>query len=1071
VRLQKCIRRAVIGVLFLTSVVRFDQPLVVTALAQTNEADPIRLLVEGLFEAYQHKDIDKIISNWSEKSPFLAESKKKLQGEFSAYEKIVVKSFDIRQSKIDYDKASLRVVAEMALVRAKTVKPVEKIEEKNRTIDLVNEGGSWKIWKFIASEEELAAAILAAKTEEERKNLMEKEPKLITCDLVDVLIHNNNDVLTASRRGYQYALEINRLASKLAEQLSDQLVIANVAFNAGIIYGWIGTPEKSPELALECFQKSLKIGEEFGFKSVAARSLISSALMYSYMGELSPAEEYYQKSLKLAEELGSTDWTTQVLNNLGIVYRLKGNISKALELQSKTLKLSESRLSTGKDWYILSLALQNISETFESQGNHEQALVYGQNALNAADKGILLGEPLAKTAKAHALASIGTAYLEQGNNSLAMNYFQIGLKLVQELGNTLLANQDILTSAFKSRIARLLAEENKTLEAIASYQEVRIIQEKSGIKLYRSKTLQHLSDLYLLQGDYREALTFAEQAVKAAEIASEYYQFSSALVTAARAYRKLGQTEEAYQALTRAIDNIEQLRGQVAGGELERERSFEEAVTPYQAMIDLQVDRNHFMEAFSYAQRAKGRTLLELLQNGRVNINKSASVAEREQEQQLNRKLVSLNRQISSEKLKPQPDEKRLADVKGQLKKARLEFEAFQTSLYAAHPEIKVQRGEIRPVSFEDVTDLIPNSKTALLDFIVTDESLHLFVLTKDTKNKPTLNTYTIKVERKSLVEKVERFRRRMENRDYDFQGLSHQLYDLLIKPAQTQLQNKTNLIISPDNLLWDLPFQALLSPGSRYLVEDAAISYVPSLSVLRELHLVREKNQSAVKASLLALGNPALGNRSVELAKFAKMGADLQPLPEAASQVRALGRLYGPSLSKVITGSAAREELVKEQSDRYRILHLATHGILNDVSPMYSNVMLSQTAGKSEEDGLLEAWEMMNLNLNADLVVLAACETARGRTGAGEGVIGMTWALFVAGCPRTVVSQWKVEASSTTALMLEFHKRFKTRYGGKQPAVSTAEAMRQAALKVMKNPEYAHPFYWGGFVVVGDGN
>jgi CHAT domain-containing protein len=122
-------------------------------------------------------------------------------------------------------------------------------------------------------------------------------------------------------------------------------------------------------------------------------------------------------------------------------------------------------------------------------------------------------------------------------------------------------------------------------------------------------------------------------------------------------------------------------------------------------------------------------------------------------------------------------------------------------------------------------------------------------------------------------------------------------------------------------------------------------------------------------------------------------------------------------------------------------------------------------------EDGLLEAREMMNLDLNADLVVLAACETARGRARAGEGVIGMSWALFVAGCPRTVVSQWKVEASSTTALMVEFHKRFKKRYGGSRPAGSTAEAMRQAALKVMKNPEYVHPFYWGGFVVVGDGN
>jgi CHAT domain-containing protein len=230
------------------------------------------------------------------------------------------------------------------------------------------------------------------------------------------------------------------------------------------------------------------------------------------------------------------------------------------------------------------------------------------------------------------------------------------------------------------------------------------------------------------------------------------------------------------------------------------------------------------------------------------------------------------------------------------------------------------------------------------------------------------------------------------------------------------------------------------------------------------------KKKQPPVKASLLALGNPAVGTRSKELAKFVKMDAELQPLPEAAAQIRALGRLYGSRLSKVFTGPAAREEVVKQQSSRYRILHLATHGILNDASPMYSHIMLSQKPGKSDEDGLLEAWEMMNLDLDADLVVLMACDTALGRVGAGEGMIGMSWALFVAGCPRTVVIQWKVEASSTAALMVEFHKGFKTRFRNMQPRASTAEAMRQAALKVMSNPEYVHPFYWGGFVVVGNG-
>jgi CHAT domain-containing protein/Tfp pilus assembly protein PilF len=1060
----------VIGILTLTWPVCINHPLGVYSLAQSNDGDAIRTLVQRLLESYQRKDLESLISLSSQKSPLLAENKKIFQGEFAAYKKIIVKGFNISQMKIDGKIATLRVAAEMALTRANMVKATEKIGKKNRTIQLINDGGVWKLWKFIPSEEELAAAIIAAKTDDEQKALMDSEPELITSDLALALIRQNYPT-SVDQGTHQRALKINHLASKLAEQLNDQWVTANTLMNKGYIYGWLDTPEKSPELSLEYYRRSLKMGEEFGFKEVISRSLINSAVIYNSLGELPLAAEYYQRSLKLFEELGNHTAIIQASNNLGIIHRLNGNFAKALELFLKCRKMSESRLDTGTDWGRLSRALLNIGATFLVQGNDEQSVAFNQMSVEAADKAIMLGDITAKYNKASALSYIGSSHREQGNYSLAMDYFQKSLKLAEEFGGTLTTPKDSFISSVKMEIGSVLESEKMTQQAIASYLEALRLAEKSRDKTAMSYPLWTLARMYFISEDYREALVFAEQAVKSAEETGKYRLLCGALVTTARAYQKLGQPDEAYQILARAIDITEQIRKQMAGGDLDRQRSVKGAMTPYQAMIDFQIDQKRFAEAFSYAQRAKGRTLLELLQNGRVNIDKSATPAEREEEQRLNRKIVSLNRQVISEKLKSQPDEKRLAEFETQLKKARLEFEAFQTTLYAAHPELKVQRGEIRSVSFEDAVDFIPDSKTALLDFIVTDENVHLFVLTKETSAKPTLNTYTVRIERKSLAEKVERFRRRMENRDYDFQSLSKELYLLLIKPAEKQLQNRTNLIISPDSVLWDLPFQTLLSPKLRYLIEDAAISYAPSLSVLREMRLANKKKQAPAKASLLALGNPALGNRSKELVKFVKMDADLQPLPEAAAQVRAIGRLYGPVLSKVLTDSAAREELIKETSARYRILHLATHGILNDVSPMYSHIMLSQTPGKPDEDGLLEAWEMMKLDLYADLVVLAACETARGRVGAGEGVIGMSWALFVAGCPRTVVSQWKVEASSTTALMVEFHKRFKTKYEGTRPAVSTAEAMRQAALKVKQNPEYTHPFYWGGFVVVGDAN
>jgi CHAT domain-containing protein len=1070
VRFKKPRSRLVIGMLFLILLIFLDRSPVVPSRAQSNDANAVRSLVGRLFELYQQKNLDRLLSHWSEKSPLLAENKKVLQEEFAAYEKIVVNGFDIRGMQIEGETASLRVVVDLALTKAHMVKPIEKSVKKNRTIELVNEGGVWKVWKFIASEEELAAAIIAAKTEEERKALMEKAPEMVNSDLAAALIRP--DVTNISAQiGYKHALAITQLAYKLAEQKDDPFTMATALINLGYIYMWIATEEKSPELALDHYRKSLKIGEEHGFKEVVAKALIGSAMIYSTLGKLSLAEDYSRKSLQLSEELGDSFTMYQALNNLGSIYLGRGNYAKSLEHLLKCLKIAQSRLESGLDWALLARAIINIANIFEGQGHWQHAMTYRQKGLEATEKAIMLGEFQAKYFKAHGFMTICNNFMEQGKPSLAKDYCQKSLRQAEELGDILGVQKNRVMSATNRAIGNILAAENKTLQAITHYQEATRLAERSTDKTVVAYSLVDMSQAYFSRGEYHEALAYAERAVNSCEQVGNYKFGSEALVAAAKAYRKLDQPEAARQALARAIDLTEQLRQQLADSEVDSQRSFEKAVIPYQAMIDLQVDQKQFKEAFSYAQRAKGRTLLELLQNGRNNINQSVSPAEREQERYLSRKIASINRQIIDEKLKSQPDEKRLAEFQEQLKKARSEFEAFQTTLYAAHPELRVQRGEIRPVSFGDVTDFIPDTRTALLDFIVTDESAHLFVLTKDASAQPTLNTYTVKIERKALAEKVERFRRRMENRDYDFQALSKELYELLLNPAQKQLQNKTNLIISPDNVLWDLPFQVLVSPENRYLIEDAAISYAPSLSVLREMQLARRNKRAPTRTSLLALGNPDLGKQSIETAKFVKMDADLQPLPEAATQVQTLGRLYGPTFSKVYTGSSAREALVKEQSSRYRILHLATHGIINDLSPMYSHVLLSQTPGKDDEDGLLEAWEMMNLDLNADLVVLSACETARGRVGAGEGMIGMTWALSVAGCPRTVVSQWKVEASSTTALMVEFHKRFKTRYGGRQPAVSTAEAMRRAALKVMRNPKYVHPFYWGGFVVVGDGN
>jgi CHAT domain-containing protein len=363
-----------------------------------------------------------------------------------------------------------------------------------------------------------------------------------------------------------------------------------------------------------------------------------------------------------------------------------------------------------------------------------------------------------------------------------------------------------------------------------------------------------------------------------------------------------------------------------------------------------------------------------------------------------------------------------------------------------------------------------------LVEFVVQEKQSYLFVLTRTNKAPqaaPDLKVYKLNIKQKELADLTQRFNQRISSRSLGFQELAAQLYDLLLKPAHLQLQNINKLVIVPDGGLWELPFQALLSAPNRFLIQDYAVSYAPSLTVLKEMQSLQARRRKGnMQANmLLALGNPAIGAQTARKVSAVFMDEKLLPLPEAERQVKALQQIYGSQNSKVYIGAEASEGRLKQEAGHYQILHLAAHGILNDASPMYSHLVLSQLHGNAGDDGLLEAWEIMKMDLKADLIILSACDTARGRVGAGEGVIGLAWALFVAGAPTTVVSQWKVETESNTELMVAFHHNLRLDSKKAKGSSSKAEALRQATLKLMKNKKYSHPFYWAPFIIVGDAN
>jgi len=216
------------------------------------------------------------------------------------------------------------------------------------------------------------------------------------------------------------------------------------------------------------------------------------------------------------------------------------------------------------------------------------------------------------------------------------------------------------------------------------------------------------------------------------------------------------------------------------------------------------------------------------------------------------------------------------------------------------------------------------------------------------------------------------------------------------------------------------------------------------------ELADLRRKEEQ-VKTRLLAIG----------LSSFSGNLKD-KNLTAAENEVNKIAELSGVS---PLTGKDATKERVKSLMVAARYLHFATHALLNEAAPMYSAIAL--TRGEND-DGMLYAHELLDMELHAQMVVLSACETALGRQTPGEGILGLSWALFVAGTPTSVVTQWSVADDSTSLLMIEFYKRLKLAESNPNSR-SKAEALRQAQLSLLRGNDYTHPYYWAPFIVVGN--
>jgi CHAT domain-containing protein len=811
----------------------------------------------------------------------------------------------------------------------------------------------------------------------------------------------------------------------------------------------------------------LKRSEPFTDGLLKGLSNVAVELLYK-KGRDDQASIIFNIVLTIARGDNSLLGTANALIGLGDVYAAQGDYRRAADNYQQIMKLVEG-LGHKPGIAVVSVKLGDIHYY---QGNFPQALDYYERSVKLYEK---LGS---REDVAHPLLRIGDVYFARNDNARALEYYQRSLKICEQTfdkgGATFLLN----------RIAEVYAAQGRYDEADDFYRRSLKLQEELGLKSITATTWNGIGSIRYRQGNYGEAARLSTRAAELAKEGNAPEVLWKTLTSLGQAYRALKQVDRAQQSFDEAIAILEKMRGQLVGNERDQQLFFENKTAPYVEMVGLLIDQNKVTEAFHYAEMAKGRMLLDVLRHGRSDISKTMTAEERDHEKQLQVAVTALSSQQRKEISQRQPDKTRLAFIDAQLQKARFEYEAYETRIYAAHPDLSAGGGS-EPFSLNEAGALISDSATALLEYVVTQNRTYLFVLTKPDRTDPLrLKVYPIEISARELATRVADFRQRLAGNSADFKEPARGLYDLLLQPAQDELEGKRAICIVPAEVLWELPFQALLSKSDKYVLEDHALSYAPSLNVLSEMKkkaLVRQETRDASTSGgsltisatttqalprLLAIGNPSLSGQSVARLRSTRGELSFDSLPQAEQEVKTIGEIYGAGESTILIGNAAREETFKATASKYPVLHFAAHGVLDDVNPLYSRLLLA--TGSETEDGFLEAREIMKLDLHADLAVLSACQTARGQFGSGEGLIGMSWALFIAGASTTVASQWKVDSASTARMMIDFHRNLQSEQGSLRS--SAAEALRKAAIKLMADPKYRHPFFWSGFVVVGNG-
>ena len=902
-----------------------------------------------------------------------------------------------------------------------------------------------------------------------------------------------------------------------ALSLGDQLKPAN---RAAILEGLgnVNVQRGQFDKAETCFRKALEIRQTFlpGSLLVAA-SLSDLGSLASNRGDSDLAEQFYRQALEIRQKVAPGSLVVaNSFSELGSIAQTRGNLSSAEIYFRQALNIGE-RLAPGG--LAVASSLQQIGIVLWVREDLSTAETYFQRASEIRLR-LVPESPVA----AQSLSWLGLVCARRGDLAQAEEYFEHAYQISQRSSSENLLASQMLTNLgdIAQRRDDLAKAGEYYRQALAIHH--RLAPDSPG----EAGVLQKLGDLERKRHNLAAAEKYIRQAlVIREEKMPGSLAHANVLMGLASLLREEHKTEDAAKFYEEGITVLDDQMSSLGGSEEVRSAFRAKYEANYKNYADLLVaDAKKPDEAFNVVERSRARTLLELLENAPINIHSGCSPELLRRESSL-RESISAKASYRLQLLDAAHTDaltildKQIQNLKAQYEEVKTEIRLESPGYAALAQPRPLTAKEAQQQLLDDDTLLLEYSLADRRSYLwaVTATNLAVYPLPpRKVIESAARNVYELLTARsRRMPNETARQRRiRIKGAEVEYTKAASELSQMILGPVASKLGNKRLLVVS-DGALQYLPFGALPFPRvpdsktqakspvvenetSLPLITEHEVVNLPSASALAELRRARMNRKEPPKA-VAVFADPVFDrqdDRVVQLRTAAgsqpaartfvaanNVPPSTQRLTRSATDVGLvkdrgayLGRLLWTRREAAailhVTPSGEGMQAIGFDANRltatspalaqYRIIHFATHALLDSKNPELSGLVLSLIDRDGRpQDGFLDLEQIYNLNLPADLVVLSACDTALGQEVRGEGLVGLARGFMYAGASRVMASLWSVDDEVTSELMSRFYRHLE------QDKESPAAALRAAQLEVAKDKRWSAPYYWAGFQLQGE--